>query len=104
MPVIINTTNNYTYTVQAEEYSHTFTDYLNFNSDTLEVYIMLGNYVDGNGNISIASDSNTIFVDTLNSNKTFIKTGINVNVPNSVRMEFDDFSGDFSLLLKAGGN
>ncbi len=104
MPVIINTTDNYTFTIHAEDYSNTNSDQLIFSSDTLEVYITLGNYSDGNGNISITSDSIEIFVDTLNANKTLIRTGIIVDVPSTVNMDFVDFSGDLSIILKAGGN
>ncbi len=104
MPIIINTTNTYTYTIQAEDYSHELTDYLSFNSDSIEVYITLGNYSSGSGNIRIESDSLIIFVDSLNSNRTFIKTGIVVDVPNRADIKFEEFSGDLSMVIKAAGN
>lgn len=71
MPVIINTTNSYNYTIHAEEYSHELTDFLNFNSDSL------------------------------NNNKTFIKTGIVVDVPDRAEIKFEEFSGDLSMIIKA---
>lgn len=104
MPVIVNTTNTYTYSIHAQDYSNVLTDYLNFNSDSLEVYITLGNYTSGSGSISIESDSMVIFSDSLNSNKTFIKTGIVVDVPNWVHIQFTAFSGDLSMVIKAAGN
>jgi hypothetical protein len=100
-PVIVSGKNFYTYSINADEYTSQLSNTLNFDADSIEIYISLGNYQNGSGIFTVKSKSETIYSDSLNGNKTVVKTDLALGVPEITEIDLVDFSGDVSIVVKA---
>jgi hypothetical protein len=100
-PVIVSGKNFYTYSINADEYTSQLSNTLNFDADSIEIYISLGNYQNGSGIFAVKSKSETIYSDSLNGNKTVVKTDLALGVPEITEIDLVDFSGDVSIVVKA---
>lgn len=100
IPVIINAKNIFTFTLHAQDFSLGRIDELDFSSDTIEVYLNIGNYYAGSGKILLESDGGIIYSDSLSNNKYVVRTDLKGKKPEKVTFEFDGFSGDISFVVK----
>ena len=67
IPIVVNTLNAYTFTVNANNFSMNRVDNLSFETDSILLSLTLANYSNGNGTLSVLSDDSTqIISETLN--------------------------------------
>lgn len=100
IPVVVNTLNAYTFTLNANEFSETRSENLSFNTDSLVITLTLGNHSAGGGSLTVAgSDSSEIFSESLDRNKVVIRTDVNGHIPKTISVTLIDFTGSVSLVL-----
>jgi len=99
-PVVTNTTNCFTYSVNANQYSDETQSTLNFRSDSLIVTLTCSEYLSGQAIIAVRDSlSAVIFSDTVMSNKTITVVGMKTNRPKSSYVMLDKFTGKFVFTL-----
>jgi hypothetical protein len=100
IPVIVNTENSYTFTVSASNLTYSIEDNLVFLSDSLVVTITLTNVSSANSRIKLFSENNEeIFSESLNNNKVFVNTELKGNIPKTISIELDNFSGQLTIVV-----
>ena len=99
-PVIVNTINAFTFTLNAFHFSIERIDSLSFDADSLVVTLNLANYSSGGGNVTIFNaDTLEIFNESLDENKVVIITDIIGNIPKYISFQLSNFSGCISFVL-----
>jgi hypothetical protein len=100
IPVIVNTENSYTFTVSASNLTYSTEDNLVFLSDSLVVTITLTNVSSANSRIKLFSENNEeVFSESLNNNKVFVNTELKGNIPKTISIELDNFSGQLTIVV-----
>ena len=100
IPIVVNTLNAYTFTLNANHFSIDRIDSLSFNTDSLVVTLTLANYGTGGGKLSIIGiDSTLIFTELLDKNKVVIQTNLIGTTPAAVSFKLSDFIGNISFVL-----
>jgi len=99
-PVTTNLTNNFTYSIIAKNYSGTTTNDLYFLSDSLLVTLTTSTYSSGQAIVEL-SDSlhNTIFSDTVKSNKTVVITQGRTVKPKYCKIEATNLSAKLVFVV-----
>lgn len=100
IPVIVNTENSYTFTISANNLSYTSEENLVFTNDSLIVTITLANASSQNSFIKLFnSDNSELFTESLNENKVLVNTELKGQIPKSVQVELNDFSGQLTIVV-----
>lgn len=99
-PVIVNTLNTYTFTVDADNFSITRNESLSFDSDSLTITLVLSSYSSGSGTIQVKNQLNEmIFSENLNSNKVVTLPSVIGNIPKSNSITISNLKGKISFVL-----
>ncbi len=99
-PVVTNTTNCFTYSVNANQFSDESQSTLNFRSDSLIVTLTCSEYLSGQAIVAVRDSLNAvIFSDTVVSNKTITVVGMKTNRPKLSHVMLDKFTGKFVFTL-----
>jgi hypothetical protein len=105
-PVISKTTDALAYSLVADYYTQTAGYNLSFTSDSLAYSLIVTNYFSGIGTLEVKDTSGvTIYEESLQGNKVISFTQADIGVPQSVKFEFDRYTGivNFSM-AKAQSN
>ncbi|MBM4177143.1 MAG: hypothetical protein FJ213_13375 [Ignavibacteria bacterium] len=99
-PVIVNTLNTFTFTVDADDFSLTRNETLSFDTDSLTITLVVSSYSAGSGSIVVRNSVNEIFFsDNLNSNKVVTLPAATENTPKSVAITLSNFRGKISFVV-----
>ena len=99
-PVIVNTVNTFTFTVDADNFSITRNETLFFDSDSLTITLVVSSYSSGSGAIQIKNQLNEmIFSENLNSNKVVTLPSVIGNIPKSNSITISNLKGKISFVL-----
>jgi hypothetical protein len=99
-PVITNLTNNFTYSVQARNYTATDENTLSFTSDSLIVTLTSSEYLSGIAIVSLRDSLDTvIFTDTIQSNETNVIVGLKTSKPESYRINTADLTAKLVFVV-----
>ena len=100
-PSTLNKENIFVYTLHAEEYTDDNDYILNFDQDSIEVFLQIANYYYGTG-IVIITDENgdSLFSDSLNAEKIITTSLTSENFAQRCTISTEYFSGDLTLIVR----
>lgn len=99
-PVIVNTENSYTFTVNANNFSYITDDILNFSTDSLVISLTLANVNSSNGFMKVFNNiQQEIFSELLNTNKVIVKTDLRGQIPGQIKIELVNFTGQLTAVI-----
>lgn len=99
-PVITNTTNSFTFSIDARGYSDNSNSNLSFLSDSLVVTLSSTSYSSGQAIISVSDVSNaTIFSDTVRSNKTIAIAHLKTTKPRLCRLQISNLTAKLAFAV-----
>ena len=97
--IVVNTTNSFTATLNARQFSDSREEELNFQADSAVVSLTIIEFQDGNGKITLFNSAgDTLFTEDLNQNKVIVHMLSREN-PVKVKMNFTRFSGKLSFTV-----
>ncbi len=100
IPVKVNTQNNFTFTVNAQNLTYRTEDELTFDKDSIVVTITLTNVVSSDGTIKLFDHTdNEIFTESLNNNKVVVRPNINGKIPNKITIDLVSFTGQLTFVV-----
>ena len=100
IPVIVNTENSYTFTVNAKNFSYSTEDNLNFSTDSLVITLTLANVISSTGSIKVFNNmEQEIFSESLNGNKVIVKTDLIGQNPKQIKLELVKFTGQLTAVI-----
>jgi len=98
--VITNTTNSFTYSIRAENYTATDEHTLSFTSDSLIVTLTSSEYLSGIAIVSLRDSLSTvIFTDTIQSNETNVIIDLKPSKPESCRVNAVDLTAKLVFVV-----
>ncbi len=93
-PVVVNTSNAFSFTVDANSFNYSETHNLQFSADTLSVAITVSGYVSGTGNIEIEdSKGASIYQKDLTNSTIFVDVFKLVTMPKTLIFNLSHFTG-----------
>ena len=99
-PVTTNTTNSFTFSIDASRYSDNSTNDLSFLSDSLVVTLSSTGYFFGQAIILVSDASNTtIFTDTVRSNKTIAIAHLKATRPKHCSLNITDLTAKLAFAV-----
>lgn len=99
-PVIVNTENSYTFTVNAKNFSYSTEDNLNFSTDSLVITLTLTNVISSTGSMKVFNISEQeIFSESLNGNKVIVKADLIGQNPKQIKLELIKFTGQLTAVI-----
>lgn len=99
-PVTTNTTNNFTFTIDARGYSDNSNNDLSFVSDSLVITLSSTSYSFGQAIISVSDASNaSIFSDTVRSNKTIAIAHLKTTRPRLCRLQISNLTAKLAFAV-----
>lgn len=100
IPVIVNTQNSYTFTVNAKNFSYSTEDNLNFSTDSLVITLTIANVNSSNGTMKVFNNlDQEIFAESLNDNKVIVKTDLIGQNPKQIKLELIKFTGQLTAVI-----
>jgi hypothetical protein len=100
IPVIVNTENTYTFTVNANKLNYITEDELNFSTDSLVISLTLANVSSSNGFIKVFNtNAQEIFSEILNTNKVIVITDLKGQIPGQIKIELINFTGQLTTVV-----
>ena len=100
IPVIVNTQNSYTFTVNAKNFSYSTEDNLNFSTDSLVITLTIANVNSSNGTMKVFNNlDQEIFAESLNDNKVIVKTDLIGQNPKQIKLELVKFTGQLTAVI-----
>ncbi|MCW8850492.1 MAG: hypothetical protein OQJ81_10980 [Melioribacteraceae bacterium] len=100
IPVIVNTENSYTFTVNANNLNYITEDELNFSTDSLVISLTLANVRSSDGFIKVFNNNaQEIFSETLNTNKVIVLTDLKGQIPGQIKIELINFTGQLTAVV-----
>lgn len=98
--VITNTTNSFTYSIRAENYTATDEQTLSFTSDSLLVTLTSSEYLSGMAIVTLSDSLSTvIFTDTIQSNETKVLVDLKTSKPESCRVNALDLTAKLVFVV-----
>jgi hypothetical protein len=99
-PVIVSTTDVFTFTVDAVNYSYSTTQAVSFSSDSLVATLVVTNYSLGTGEIeSSTADGIPFYSEVLNGDRTAVLAVVPPSTPRSVSISLAGYTGAVSFVL-----
>jgi hypothetical protein len=99
-PVTTNVTNSFTYTISASQFSDNSQNNLSFQSDSLVITLTCVDYVSGQAIVSVRDSlSQSIFSDTVKSNKTTAIAHLKTTKPRSCSIVSSSLTARFVFTL-----
>ena len=100
IPVIVNTENTYTFTVNAKNFSYATDDKLNFSTDSLIITLTLANVNSSNGSMKVFNNTEQeIFSESLTESKVIVKTDLVGQTPGQIKLELVNFTGQLTAVV-----
>ncbi len=100
IPVKINTENSYTFTINAKDYTYSTEDNLSFFSDSLVVTITLTKAYSANSSVKLFDQMNEeILSESLNESKVVVNTKLDGNIPEKIKIDLVNFTGQFTIVV-----
>jgi hypothetical protein len=104
-PAIVNTTNAFTFSVDANRFGHTSRTPVAFTGDSLTYVLAVSGYARGTGVITVVGDDETIIrSDTITSNRTQVNTTLAGRLPARVEISLQGFTGRVAFTLAGHGS
>ncbi len=101
LPVVVNDSNQYVFTLEASHFSVDRTDSLFFSTRSLIFPLTVVNYTSGSGEISVYDkDESIVLTEKIDGNKVITRRIDSSVIPDKINIELNDFSGTISLVLK----
>jgi hypothetical protein len=99
-PVTTNVTNNFTFSIDANQYSDNSNNILSFLSDSLVVTLSSTSYSSGQAIISVSDSSYaTIFTDTVRSNKTIAIAHLKTTKPRHCSLNITNLTAKLAFVV-----
>jgi hypothetical protein len=100
IPVVTNTQNAYTFTIDAVNYSFNEIDTLGFTTDSLVAVLTFSNYRGGNGRITLTCGCGADFyTQDLSSGKVVVDTELHGYVPKVFTIRMTNLTGQLSFVV-----
>lgn len=100
IPVIVNTENSYTFTVNADNFTFLEENNLLFIQDSLIVAVTLTNVASRDSKMRIFSKTNDlIFGISLNESKVIVNTELDGQIPKDIIVDLVNFSGHLTIVV-----
>ncbi len=97
-PVKTKSPENYTFEINASKITFNETDETQLNITRADVFVSVMNYSSGIVSVTVVGDNKLdLYTATLTSNETKQPAKITNHVPENVRLEFRNFSGNFRI-------
>ena len=105
IPVKVNTQNSFTFTLSAKDFTYSTTDDLVFLNDSLVVTITMANVTSSNSSCKLYNSSNVeIFGESLNESKVVVNTDLIGDIPDKIKIELIDFTGQLTIVVALDQN
>ena len=99
-PVVVSTTNAFTYAIDANAYTASTAYDLTFSTDSIACTLAVGGYVSGNASMYIRDSMNSIvFHDSVTTNKAIVITQASKGIPRRFILSCNNFTGKISFIL-----
>ncbi len=103
-PVVVSTTNAFTYAIDANTYTDSTADDLTFSSDSLACTLAVGSYLSGDASLYIRDSTDSIvFYDSITTNKVIVITQSGKGIPKRFTLSCNNFTGKISFALSRTG-
>ena len=100
LPVVVNTENSFTFTVNASKLDYYIEDNLTFTKDSLVCAVTLTNASSNSSIVQLFDGSNTlIFSESLNQNKVVVDTELDGKIPKKIVVDLFNFSGQLTIVV-----
>ena len=100
LPVVVNTENSFTFTVNASKLDYYIEDKLTFTKDSLVCVVTLTNASSNSSIVQLFDGSNTlIFSESLNQNKVVVDTELDGKIPKKIVVDLFNFSGQLTIVV-----
>ncbi len=100
LPVIVNTENSFTFTVNASKLDYYIEDNLTFTTDSLVCAVTLTNASSNSSIVRLFDESdNIIFSETLNQSKVVVNTELNGKIPKIIIVDLFNFTGQLTIVV-----
>ncbi|MCB9260265.1 MAG: hypothetical protein H6612_13040 [Ignavibacteriales bacterium] len=100
-PVIVNTNDNFTFTISAKNFDYVTDNELIFNNaDSIVVTITLTNASSNNSFFTLTDNNNKKLIDeSLNTNKVIVRTDLGNVTPKKSLINLNDFTGKLTIVV-----
>jgi hypothetical protein len=99
-PVVVSTTNAFTYAIDANAYTASTAYDLAFSTDSLAGTLAIGGYLFGNASLYIRDSTNSIvFNDSVTTNQTIVIAQAGKGIPKRFTLSCNNFTGKISFVL-----
>lgn len=100
LPVIVNTENSFTFTVNASKLDYYIEDNLTFTKDSLVCAVTLTNASSDGSIVRLFDESNSIiFAESLNQSKVVVNTELNGKLPKKIIIDLFNFTGQLTIVV-----
>lgn len=100
LPVIVNTENSFTLTVNANKLEYYLEDNLAFTKDSIVCAVTLTNASSDGSIVRVLGNSNEVlFSESLNQSKIIVNTEINGKIPKKIIVDLFNFSGQLTIVV-----
>ena len=100
LPVIVNTENSFTFTVNANKLEYYLEDNLTFTNDSIVCAVTLTNASSNSSIVRLFDESNSIiFAESLNQNKVVVNTELNGKIPKKIIVDLFNFTGQLTIVV-----
>ena len=100
LPVVVNTENSFTFTVNASKLDYYIEDNLTFTKDSLVCAVTLTNASSNSSIVQLFDGSNTlIFSESLNQSKVVVDTELDGKIPKKIVVDLFNFSGQLTIVV-----
>jgi hypothetical protein len=99
-PIIVSTTNAFTYAIDANAYTANTAYDLAFSTDSLACTLVVGGYLSGNASLYIRDSTNSIVLnDSVTTNRKKVTTQAGTGIPKRFTLSSNNFTGKISFVL-----
>ena len=99
-PVVVSTTNAFTYAINANAYTDSTAYDLTFSSDSLACTLAVSSYSSGNASLSIRDSTDSIiFYNFVTTDETIVITQAGKGIPKRFTLSCNNFTGKISFVL-----
>ena len=100
LPVVVNTENSFTFTVNASKLDYYIEDNLTFTTDSLVCAVTLTNASSNSSIVQLFDGSNTlIFSESLNQSKVVVDTELDGKIPKKIIVDLFNFTGQLTIVV-----
>jgi hypothetical protein len=100
IPVVVSTTDVFTYAIDANAYADSTADDLTFSSDSLACTLTVSGYLSGDASLYIRDSTDSIvFYNSITTNETIVITQAGKGIPKRFTLSCNTFTGKISFVL-----